>query len=263
MVEVDWPRVVRSVFSQETAFAVSVAILVLGLAVAYLVWRWVHGVLDRIGVPGSVEGTPFERTAQSFGTSTVGIVAQLAALFVYVTMAVIALQLAQLLDVQFFWSRLTGYLPRLFIAALAIIVGLIGGDKAKLEVSDRLRSVKLPEADIIPELVKYSVFYIAALVALSQVGVATRALLILLAAYAFGLVLLSGLAFKDLLAAAAAGVYVLLSEPYAIGDEVQIGDHRGIVQEVDIFVTHVESDTEEYIIPNQRVLRTGVVRIRQ
>jgi small-conductance mechanosensitive channel len=263
MLQIDWPTLVRRIFSQETAFAASVGILVLGVALAYFVWRWIHAVLSRAGVPTIVEGTPFERTAQSLGTSTVGIIAQLAAIFVYVGIVIVALQLAQLLDVQFFWSRLAGYLPRLFIAALAIIVGLIGGDKAKLVVSDRLRSVKLPEAELIPELVKYSVYYIAALVALSQVGVATHALLVLLGAYAFGLVLLSGLAFKDLLAAGAAGIYLLLSQPYSIGDEVKIGEFRGIVQEVDVFVTHVESEAEEYIIPNQTVFKEGIVRVRQ
>jgi small-conductance mechanosensitive channel len=161
-----------------------------------------------------------------------------------------------------YWTRFTGYLPDLFIAAFAIIIGLIAGDKAKLVVSERLRSVKLPEATVLPEIVKYSIFYLAILIALSQLGVETLALLILLGAYAIGLVFLTGLALKDLLAAAAAGLYLLLTEPYSIGDEVIIDDRQGIVQEVDMFVTHVESDGEEYIIPNQRVMRSGIVRVR-
>jgi small-conductance mechanosensitive channel len=93
-------------------------------------------------------------------------------------------------------------------------------------------------------------------------GVETMALLILLAAYAFGLVFLVGLAMKDLLSASAAGLYLLLTEPYSIGDEVIIDDQQGIVQEVDMFVTHVESDGKEHIIPNQRVMRSGIVRVR-
>ena len=258
----DWADIIRSLFSEETAFIISILILVFGVFVSYYTWRWVHRFSNRAGIDGAVEGTPFERTARSFGTSTVGIVATLAAMFVYVAALILALHFADLLNVELFWSRFTGYLPRLFIAALALIVGLIAGDKAKLVVSERLRSVKLPEAGILPELVKYSIFYIAALIALGQVGVATGALLVLLAAYAFGLVFLSGIAFKDLLAASAAGVYLLLAEPYVIGDEVEIDGKRGIVQEVDMFVTHVESDGEEYIIPNQHVLRSGVVRIR-
>ena len=259
----DWPRFVRQVFSQETAFTIAIAILVVGLVLAYWTWRWVDSLLRGMDVDDAVEGTPFERSANRLGTSTVSILSQLSGLFVYIAAIILALNIAQLLDTQLFWAQVSGYLPRLFIAAIAIVLGLVAGDKAALVASDRLRSIKLPEAELIPDLIKYSIFYIAALLALSQIGVATNALLILLAAYAFGLVFLSGLAFKDLLAASAAGIYLLLVEPYAIGDEVEIDDKRGIVQEVDMFVTHIEADGEEYVIPNQRVMKSGIIRIRE
>jgi small-conductance mechanosensitive channel len=259
----DWARFIRSVFSQETAFTVAIALLVIGLILAYWTWRWVDRFLRQMDVDDAVEGTPFERSAQRLGTSTVSILSQLSGLFVYIAAIILALNIAQLLDTRLFWAQVTGYLPRLFIAAVAIVLGLVAGDKLALVASDRLRSIKLPEAELIPDLIKYSIFYIAGLLALSQIGVATNALLILLAAYAFGLVFLSGLAFKDLLAASAAGIYLLLVEPYAIGDKVEIDDKRGIVQEVDMFVTHIEADGEEYVIPNQRVIKSGIVRIRE
>jgi small-conductance mechanosensitive channel len=43
---------------------------------------------------------------------------------------------------------------------------------------------------------------------------------------------------------------------------VRIDGDGGVVQEVDLFVTHVESDGEEYIIPNAKVFREGIVRVR-
>lgn len=258
-----WPRLIRSVFSEETAFTLGVTILVLGFVMSYLVWRWTHHVFDRTGLRDAVEGTTFDRWAQRLGTSTAGIIGQILALFVYISSIIAAFHVARLLNVEQFWPRLAGYLPRLFIAILAIIVGIIVGEKVQLLIQERLRSVKLPEASVIPELVKYSIFYIAGLIALGQVGVATSGLLILLAAYAFGFVFLGGIAFKDLLSASAAGLYLLLIEPYSIGDEVRIDGKQGIVQEVDMFVTHIEADGEEYIIPNQQVFRSGIVRIRE
>jgi len=258
----DWPELIRKLFSQEAAFAVSVAILVIGVLLAYLVWRYTHYLLRDAGVGEAVEGTPFERTAQRFGTSTVGLIATLAAVFVYLGAIILALNVSQLFRDTSFWSRFVTFLPNLFVAVFALIVGLIAGDKAKLSVSEKLRSVKLPQAELLPTLVKYSIVFLALLVALGQLGVATAALLILLAAYAFGLVFLCGLAFKHLLSAGAAGLYLVLTQPYSIGDEVRINDQQGIVQEVDIFVTHIESDGEEYIVPNNRVFTAGVVRIR-
>ncbi|MDS0258193.1 mechanosensitive ion channel family protein [Haloarcula sp. S1CR25-12] len=258
----DWPDLVRTLFSPQGTFVVSLLVLGIGLLAGFLIWRASRQFMEEMGVPEAVEGTPFERTARSLGTSTVGIISNLAALFVYIISITIALNIAQLVQPEAYWTRFTAFLPDLFIAVFAIIIGLIAGDKARLVVSERLRSVKLPEATVIPEIVKYSIFYLAILVALGQLGVATLALLILLAAYSFGLVFLIGLALKDLLAASAAGLYLLLTEPYSIGDEVVIGDQQGIVQEVDMFVTHVESDGKEHIIPNRKVMQDGIVRVR-
>jgi len=260
--QLDWPDLIRSLFSEETAFTLAVGLLIVGLILSYMVWRWTHRVLNRTGWGSAIEGTTFERTARRLGTSTAGILGLLMAAFVYAGTIIISFHIARLLNVELFWSRIAGYLPRLFIAILAIVIGLIVGDKANIVIQDRLQSVKLPEAAIIPKLVKYSIFYIAGLIALAQVGVATTALLILLAAYAFGVVFLGGLAFRDLLTSSAAGIYLLLTEPYTIGDEVEIDDKRGIVQEVDVFVTRIESDGEEYIVPNQQVFQAGVIRIR-
>ncbi|MFC7074011.1 mechanosensitive ion channel domain-containing protein [Halovenus rubra] len=258
----DVANAIRDVFSKETAFTFAVGILLIGLVVSYLVWRWTHRFFERMDINDAVEGTSFERTAQGMGTSTAGIIGSMLAAFAYILALIIAFNVAQISDTALFWARVANYLPRLFIALVAIIVGLLAGEKGQLLVQERLQSIKLPEAAIIPVLVKYSIYYIAGLISLAQLGVATAALLVLLGAYAFGLVFLGGLAFRDLLAGAAAGVYLLLHEPYSIGDEVRIEETRGIVQEVDMFVTHVETDGEEYIIPNQQILRDGVVRIR-
>ena len=258
----DWPDAVRNAFSEQSVFILSIAILVLGVVAGTLVWRSSRRLMRNLGVPEAVEGTPFERTARGVGTSTVGVVSTIAAAFVYVSAVILAVNVAQLGNPEMFWSRFTGYLPRLFVAALAVILGLVVGDKAALYVSERLRSVKLPEVSVIPTVVKYSIFYVAALVALAQLEVSIRALVVLLQVYAAGLVVLALLSFWDLLRSGAAGIYLLLTEPYSIGDKVRIDDNQGIVQEVDMFTTRIESDGEEYIVPNQKVFKSGIVRIR-
>jgi len=107
------------------------------------------------------------------------------------------------------------------------------------------------------------VLFVAILIALSQIGVAVLALIVLLGAYALALIVFTAIATHDLLASGTAGVYLLLNQPYSIGDEVKVGGQRGIVQEVDLFVTHIETDGEEHIIPNRTVLQDGIVRIQQ
>lgn len=255
----DWAT---ELLTREFTLFLAMFVLIGGLVVGLLVYRVLDDLLVRLGVPGAVEGTPFERTAQRFGTSTVSLVSLLSGLFVFIVGALVALRLLDVLTAALFVTQFTDFLPNLFVASLVVIVGLIVGDKADLAVSERLRSIKLPEVGVVPTLVKYSIFFIAFLVALAQLGVAVSALLVLLAAYTFGLFFLGGLAFKDMLSSSAAGIYLLLTEPYSIGDEVEIDGHRGIVQEVDVFVTRIESEDEEYVLPNHLVFDGGLVKVR-
>ena len=256
-IEFDW----RVLFGQ-FRFIAALLVLFVGWLAGYLIGQANKRILHAAGVPDLVEGTPFERTAQSLGTSTTALVARLSSWFIYGVAVLTALHVAQLLETQLFWIQVTDFLPDLFVAVLVLIVGFVIADKAELAVSERLRSVKLPEVGVLPKAVKYSVIYIAFLIALNQIGIATAALLILLGTYAFALIVLSALAFWDLLRSSAAGIYLLLKQPYSIGDEIELGTHRGIVQEMDMFVTRIESDGEEYIVPNHQLFRSGVVRIR-
>ncbi len=241
-----------------SAVLVLLAGLVLGALAAWIVRR----VLVAFGVDTAVEGTPFERTARQLGTSSVRLLAALCGIFLFMVAAIISARMLEIVPSQAFIDELGRFLPRLFIAILVFIVGLIIGDKAEILVGEELRSVKLPEVTLIPTLVKISIIYVAVLIALSQLGVATGALLILLGAYTFGMFFLGGLAFQDLMSSAAAGIYLLLNEPYTIGDQVEIAGRRGIVQEMDIFVTYVEDDGEEYMIPNRQVISEGAMRVR-
>jgi len=233
-----------------------------GLILGWLTRVLARRVLRRIGVPDAIEGTAFERTAREFGTSTVGILAAIAGYFVFGIAVFAAVAVAEIEYVAQFWNAVAGFLPQLFFAVIVLIVGVLLGDKVELLVSERFRGVKLPQVGVLPPMAKYSVFYLAALIALGQVGVATAALVVLLAAYVFAIIFLGGLAFRHLLSAGAVGTYLLLNQPYTIGDEIRVGDVRGIVQEMDLFVTHVETDGEEYIFPNSKVFSEGFVRIR-
>ncbi|WP_435099223.1 mechanosensitive ion channel family protein [Halorubrum sp. N11] len=244
-------------------FWLALFVLLFGLVAAYVVGVINRRLLTRAGVPEVIEGTAFERTAREFDTSTVRILAKLSSYFILAVAVVVAMTVADVNYLERFWSTVAAFLPRLFVAVVILIVGFVVGDKAELLVAERLRGVKLPELGVLPPLVKYSVVYVAALVALGQVGVQTLALVVLLAAYAFAVVLFAALATKDLVASAAAGVFLLLRQPYGVGDEVKVAGERGIVQEVDLFVTHIEADGEDHVIPNHSVFRDGIVLIRE
>jgi small-conductance mechanosensitive channel len=253
----------RRLLTDRFPLFVSILLLLVAVVTGLLVRRYMGRLLDGFDVPEAVEGTPFERTANRLGTSTVGIVSTLSGVFIVVIGAIVAFRIVGAFPAELLTARITNFLRQSFIAIIVLIVGLIAGDKAELYVGERLRGVKIPRLSLIPRLVKYTVFYVAVLIALAQLDVAIGALLVLLAAYAFAIVVLGAVALRDLLPSAAAGVFLLLTQPYGIGDRIEIDGKRGIVQEVDVLVTRIESDDEEFVVPNRIVVRHGVVRIRE
>jgi small-conductance mechanosensitive channel len=256
-------ELLRRLFTERFELFLALSFIVLGGILGYSVMQLLKQLFDRFGVQEAVSGTPLDRTLQRFGSSTTGLVSLLSGLFVFGLMTIGTLRWTGYLAADFFFTRVADVLPQVFVAVVVVIAGVIVGERTALVISERLRSVKLPDINFLPVAVKWSIFYVAGLIALSQLGVATGALLVLLAAYSFGVVFVAGIAAWDLLRSAAAGVYLLLTEPYSIGDEVEIDGKRGIVQEVDAFVTHIESDGEEYIVPNSRVFKRGIVRVRE
>lgn len=241
----------------------AILVVAVGIVAGFLLGRASERVLLAVGLDDAVEGTSFERTAQGLGTSTVVILSRLLSWFLYVTAIVVALRITRLRGAEAMVMAVVDFLPRLLVASLVLIGGVIVGDKIEVLLSERLRGVKFPLATGIPPAVRLTVVFLAALIALGHLGLATGALLILLAAYLFGAVLLAAVAFRDLLASGAAGTYLLLRQPYTIGDEVVIDDRQGIVQEVGLFVTHIESEDRELVMPNRTLFRGGVVRIRE
>lgn len=235
----------------------------LGLLLGLILGRLTTRLLQVFRVGEMVEGTGTERWLQRMGTSTVRVIGRLVALFIYIASILYAVLIVGVIRGEIFWALATAWLPHLFVAVLVLVIGIVVADKVEILVSERLQGIKLPEVAIIPGIVKYSVIFIALLVALGQVGVDTTALLVLLSVYVFGMVLLGAVALRDLLASGAAGLYLLLRQPYTIGDEVTVGDATGVVQEVDVFTTYIESDDREFIVPNRRIVRDGMTRVRE
>lgn len=238
----------------------AVVVVVLGIGVGYLTMVGGRRLLTRLGINDAVEGTVVERTAGEYGTSTVGVITRVAGYFVVLLSIFVAGTFTNIQFAELFLRAATIFLPQLAIALLIVVIGIVIGDKVEILVAERLRGIKLPEVGIIPATARYSILFVAILIALGQVGVATNALIVLLGAYALALIVFTAIATQELLASGAVGVYLLLTEPYCIGDEVAIAGQQGIVQEIDLFVTRIDADGEEHIIPNRTVLQRGVVR---
>ncbi len=105
-------------------------------------------------------------------------------------------------------------------------------------------------------MARYLVIIVGLVAVLSQLGVQTTSILAVLGAASLAI----GLALQGALSNVAAGVMILLFRPYRIGDLVEIGTRKGVVRNLDLFLTELATlDNLRIVVPNSKAFGDVIV----
>lgn len=146
-------------------------------------------------------------------------------------------------------------LPYMGKLAVAIIIFLVGRwiSKRLVALIDRLmknREVDETLRNFIGTILSVVLTFVVALVALEHLGVNTTSLLALLGAAGLAV----GLALKDSLSNFAAGVMLMVQQPFKAGDYIETAGIDGTVELVSIFSTTLRTaDNKSIIVPNNQI----------
>lgn len=143
-------------------------------------------------------------------------------------------------------------------AALILVVGRWLSGVLSRATRQTLAKARTDEALVRfgASLVHYGILIFAVLAALRQLGVETTSFVALVGAAGLAI----GLALEGTLSNFAAGVLLLIFRPFRIGDQVEIADKFGIVEEILIFSTIlVTLDNKTVTIPNSQVTGSPIV----
>jgi len=149
--------------------------------------------------------------------------------------------------------------PVLLLAILLFVIGRWLSEHIGRSLENLLN--KAPNANptlsrFFASIVKFFVLFAAIIGALAIIGVNTSGI--------NGMVLGFGaaLAFilKDSLADAASGIMLMLFRPYNVGDEVEIGGIKGVVQAVEILATRMKTRNNIEIIVGNGKAWGGVIK---
>jgi small-conductance mechanosensitive channel len=111
--------------------------------------------------------------------------------------------------------------------------------------------VTLSIATLLGNLAQVAVVVIGIITALPAFGVDLPALLTVLGAVGLAL----SLSTQDLLKNVVAGVYILIEEPFRIGDRITVKDATGVVQGIELRTTILKTEESlQVVVPNNVVL---------
>jgi small conductance mechanosensitive channel len=155
-------------------------------------------------------------------------------------------------------GAVTAYGPNLLGALLILVLGWIAARTATGLLRRALRRAKVDDT-----LVRFigSVVYVALMVmvviaVLERLGVNTTSFAAVVAAAGLAI----GLAFQGSLSNLSAGVLLILFRPFKAGDYIEAGGVAGTVQEIEIFVTVLNTpDNRRIIVPNGDVIGGSIV----
>lgn len=143
----------------------------------------------------------------------------------------------------------------------ALVVAIIGwwiAGTVERAVKRALSSNRIDEtlANFLASLSRYAVLILVFLIILQLIGVQATSLIAVIGAASLAI----GLALQGTLSNMAAGVMLLLFRPYRLTDDIEVAGKRGLVRDLSLFVTELESEgSVQVLIPNGQIWNAPIV----
>jgi small conductance mechanosensitive channel len=157
---------------------------------------------------------------------------------------------------QSFWDKVSEYLLQngmnLLAAILIFIIGkwvakILAGLMEKLMIKGKVNQTL---ATFAKNLIYFILLIFVILAALEKIGIQTTSFIAIIGAAGLAV----GLALQGSLANFAAGVMLIMFQPFQVGDFVEAGGATGTVHEIQIFSTVIYTDDKKkVIVPNSKI----------
>lgn len=159
------------------------------------------------------------------------------------------------------WGTFVEALPRVGIALGVLAAFVVTGRFLRPLVRRRLVRLRTPSfARVFAKLTSSAMTLIGVLLALTIVFPSVRPVDVLTGAGV--LTIAAGFAFQDILQNLLAGILLLFRQPFQGGDQIQVGDVTGTVEEINIRETVITTfDGRRILIPNAKVY-TDVIHVQ-
>ncbi|MFK7849328.1 MAG: mechanosensitive ion channel family protein [Rhodothermales bacterium] len=149
------------------------------------------------------------------------------------------------------------YLIPAVTALLLLFVVFIAAGWAKRMVKRGLEktSVDITLTKFFSNMARYAVLIVGIIAVLGRVGIETASFAAILAAAGFAI----GMAFQGTLSNFSSGIMLLVFRPFKVGDLVNVGGVTGVVDEIELFTTNLNTpDNRRIIVPNGAIFGSTI-----
>ena len=257
-------------WSQVILLAPKMVAMVAVLVVGYVLARWVGGLVamvsEKIGLQTAAEKSGLAKSMHDVGIrravpAIVGGIVFWLLMCVFVMAAFNILGLQSVSDAM---GEVVNYIPRLLVATVVVVVGLLAATFIRGVVATSADRVGLTYAEYLAGGCYWVLSLLTFIAAFNQLGIQfallEKLILIGSAGLAAGFALAFGLGGRDVMAGILAGYYV--RQRIQAGDTVSVAGFEGTVREVGPVATVIETRdgglVSRHSIPNSRMLQEAV-----
>ncbi|WP_061237608.1 mechanosensitive ion channel domain-containing protein [Ectopseudomonas composti] len=237
---------------------VALVLVLLGFVVAKLLDTLLSKLLGKVGLDRLMMGTGLTKLLARVGihASVSTLIGKIVYWFVLLIFLVSAAESLGLQRVSATLDVLALYLPKVFGAALVLLAGVLLAQLVSSLVRGAAEGVGLEYAHGLGRVAQGLVIIISISVAIGQLEVKTdllnNVIAIVLISVGLAVALALGLGSRDIASQILAGIYV--RELYEVGQQVQVGDVEGQIEEIGTVKTTLLTDTGELVSVANRVM---------
>lgn len=179
-------------------FLAAVVIFIVGWIIAALIGRIVAGLIKAVKLDKALRGAGLEDLLArgGFVLDSGRFIGGLVKWFVIIIFLVASLDVLGLRDVnEFLREVVLGYLPQVFVAVFVLLAGAVIAEALQNVVTGAAKAASITSAALLGKITRWSIWVFAALVALSQLGVAADFMQTLFTGIIVAVSLALGLAF--------------------------------------------------------------------
>jgi len=243
-----------------------VAVLVIG----YVLARWFGGLIavvtEKIGLQTAAEKSGLAKSMHDVGIRR-PVPAIVGGIVFWLLMSVFLMAAFNILGLQSVsnaMGEVVNYIPRLLVATVVVVIGLLAATFLRGVVATSADRVGLSYAEYLAGGCYWVLSILTFIAAFNQLGIQfallEKLILIGSAGLAAGFALAFGLGGRDVMAGILAGYYV--RQRLQAGDQVSVAGFEGTVREVGPVATIVETKenglVSRHSIPNSRMLQEAV-----
>ncbi len=147
-------------------------------------------------------------------------------------------------------------IPAITALLLLFLVFVIAGWAKRLTKRALERTkVDVTLTKFFSNMARYTVLIVGLIAVLGQGGIETASFAAILAAAGFAI----GMAFQGTLSNFSAGIMLLFFRPFKVGDLVSVNGATGVVDEIELFTTHLNTpDNKRIIVPNGAIFGSTI-----